>query len=87
VDTVPDIVIRGIDNDMAERIKEIARLNNMPINDVLLRLLRQALKLDAETLMVANPKQDIARLAGAWGKDETDALRAAIAAIEKLPGG
>ncbi len=87
MDTVPDIVIRGIDNDMAERIKEIARLNNMPINDVLLRLLRQALKLDAETLMVANPKQDIARLAGAWGKDETDALRAAIAAIEKLPGG
>lgn len=85
--TVPDIVIRGIDNDMAERIKEIARLNNMPINDVLLKLLRQALKLDVETLIVANPKQDIARLAGAWGKDETDALRAAIAAIEKLPGG
>lgn len=83
---MPDIVIRGIDNDLAERIKEIARLNNMPINDVLLRLLRQALKLDAETLTVANPKQDIARLAGAWGKDETDALRAAIAAIEKLPG-
>lgn len=84
---MPDIVIRGIDNDMAERIKEIARLNNMPINDVLLKLLRQALKLDVETLVVANPKQDIARLAGAWGKDETDALRAAIAAIEKLPGG
>lgn len=87
MDTVPDIVIRGIDNEMAERIKEIARLNNMPINDVLLKLLRQALKLDVETLIVANPKQDIARLAGAWGKDETDALRAAIAAIEKLPGG
>ena len=84
---MPDILIRGIDNDMAERIKEIARLNNMPINDVLLKLLRQSLKLDAETLVVANPKQDIARLAGAWGKDETDALRAAIAAIEKLPGG
>ena len=84
---MPDIVIRGIDNDMAERIKEIARLNNMPINDVLLKLLRQSLKLDAETLVVANPTQDIARLAGAWGKDETDALRAAIAAIEKLPGG
>lgn len=83
---MPDIVIRGIDHDVAERIKEIARLNNMPINDVLLKLLRQALKLDAETLVVANPKQDIARLAGAWGKDETDALRAAIAAIEKLPG-
>lgn len=83
---MPDIIIRGIDNDIAERIKEIARLNNMPINDVMLKLLRQALKLDAETLVVANPKQDIARLAGAWGKDETDALRAAIAAIERMPG-
>jgi len=82
---VPDIVIRGIDNDVAERIKEIARLNHMPINDVLLRLLRQSLKLDAETLIVSNPRQDIARLAGAWGQDETEALRAAIAAIERLP--
>ena len=75
----------GIDNDVAERIKEIARLNHMPINDVLLRLLRQSLKLDAETLIVSNPRQDIARLAGAWGQDETEALRAAIAAIERLP--
>ncbi|HWT14486.1 MAG TPA: hypothetical protein VN581_01785 [Patescibacteria group bacterium] len=82
---MPDIVIRGIDNDVAERIKEIARLNHMPINDVLLRLLRQSLKLDAETLIVSNPRQDIARLAGAWGQDETEALRAAIAAIERLP--
>jgi len=82
---VPDVLIRGIDNDMVERIKEIARLNNMPINDVLLRLLRQALKLDVETLAVANPRQDIARLAGAWDKDENEALRAAIAAFEKLP--
>ncbi|HQW81377.1 MAG: hypothetical protein IPF83_04355 [Rhodanobacteraceae bacterium] len=82
---MPDIVIRGIDNDVAERIMEIARLNNMPINDVLLKLLRQSLKLDAETLLVANPKQDIARFAGAWGRDESEALLAAIAAIEKLP--
>lgn len=82
---MPDVLIRGIDNEMAERIKEIARNNNMPINDVLLKLLRQALKLDAETLAVANPKQDIARLAGAWDKDENEALRAAIAAFEQLP--
>jgi hypothetical protein len=81
---LPDIVIRGIDNDMAERIKEIARLNNMPINDVMLKLLRQALKLDEQTLAVANPRQDIARMGGAWHKDETDALRDAIAAFEKM---
>lgn len=82
---MPDVVIRGIDNEMAERIKELARLNNMPINDVLLKLLRQSLKLDAETLVVANPKQDIARFAGTWAKDESEALREAIAAFERLP--
>ena len=82
---MPDIIIRGIDNEMAERVKEIARLNGMPINDVLLQLLRQALKLDVETLAVGNPKQDIPRLGGAWGKDETEALREAIAAFERLP--
>ena len=82
---MPDIVIRGIDNDVAERIKEIARLNGLPINDVLLKLLRQALKLDVETLVVANPKQDISRLGGTWRHDEADALRDAIEAFKKIP--
>ncbi len=82
---MPDIVIRGIDNDVAERIKEIARLNGLPINDVLLKLLRQALKLDIETLVVRNPKQDISRLTGTWGNDEADALRAAIEAFKQIP--
>lgn len=82
---MPDVVIRGIDNEMVERIKEIARQHNMPINDVLLKLLRQSLQLDADPLAVANPRQDIARLGGAWAKDETEALREAIAAFERLP--
>lgn len=82
---MPDILIRGIDADVAERVKELARLHGMPINDVLRKLLRQALHLDLDTLPVGNPKQDIARLAGAWGQDETVALREAIAAFEKLP--
>jgi len=82
---VPDIVIRGIDNDVAERIKEVARLNGMPINDVMLQLLRQALKLDVETLAVANPKQDITRLSGAWAQKEADALRDAIEAFKNMP--
>ena len=81
---MPDILIRGIDTEMAERIKEIARMHGMPINDVLLKLLRQSLKMDADSFAVANPKQDIARLAGAWGKDEAEALREAIAAFERL---
>lgn len=82
---MPDIVIRGIDNDMAERIKEIARSQRLPINDVLLKLLRQSLGIDADASLVANPKQDVARLVGAWESDESDAFRAAIAAFEKLP--
>ena len=82
---MPDIVIRGIDNDVAERIMEIARLNGLPLNDVLLKLLRQALRLDVETLVVANPKQDIARFAGAWREDESAALREAIEAFKKIP--
>jgi hypothetical protein len=82
---VPDVVIRGIDNEMVERIKEIARLNNMPINDVLLKLLRQSLKLDVDALALNNPRQDIARFAGTLAQDESEALRAAIAAFERMP--
>ena len=79
---MPDIVIRGIDNDMAERIKEIARLNNMPINDVILRLLKEALGMSQPEPPLPG---DIARLAGAWEDDESRIFHEAMNAFKRLP--
>ena len=40
-----DFLLRGIDERVAERIKEIARQKGWPLNDVILLLLKQALGL------------------------------------------
>ena len=87
---MPDFTVRGIDNDLAERIKEVARGRNWSINDTVLELLRQALAPATASAPVAGATakpdhQDVARLSGTWANDEADALRAAIAAFESLP--
>jgi hypothetical protein len=79
---VPDFLLRGIDGELAERIKSIARERNWAINDVLLHLIRQALGL-------IEPEQpthrDIAMLGGTFANDEAEAFRQALKAFENLP--
>ena len=84
--SLPDFLLRGIDNAVAERVKALARERNWSINDVILQLLKQALGLSEEDI-AANQgvHQDIATLAGAWDPDESAAFRAALDAFEKLP--
>jgi hypothetical protein len=83
---MPDFTVRGIDNAMAERIKELARAKNWSINDVVLDLLAQSLKMKPAAVdePVADHK-DVALLAGTWGNDEAAAFRAALEAFEQLP--
>ena len=78
-----DFLLRDIDERVAERIKEMARQKGWPLNDVILHLLKQALG-----LVEPDPPPvpgDIARLAGAWGDDETKAFEAAMKAFSGLP--
>ncbi|PIV32409.1 MAG: hypothetical protein COS34_13175 [Lysobacterales bacterium CG02_land_8_20_14_3_00_62_12] len=85
---MPDFTVRGIDNAVAERIKEIARARNWAINDVMIDLLKQALNMNpatrTDTEAVTDPK-DVALLAGTWGTDEAAAFRAALEALEQIP--
>lgn len=78
---MPDIHIKDISPDVADRIKRIARDRGWPINDVVLHLLNQALGLE-------HPDQplpgDIARLTGTWEDEESKALHEAIEALRKL---
>lgn len=85
---MPDFTVRGIDNAVAERIKDIARARNWAINDVMIDLLKQALNMNPATRtdsdVVQDPK-DVALLAGTWGTDEAAAFRAALDALEQIP--
>jgi hypothetical protein len=79
---MPDFLIRDIEPEVAERIKRIARDRGWPINDVILRLLKEALgMLEPEPPLPG----DIARLAGTYQDEEARLLEEAIKAFQRLP--
>ncbi len=85
---MPDFTVRGIDITLAERIKEIARVRNWSINDVVLELLQKGLSANGSAAAASaapEDRNDVALLSGTWGSDEAAAFRAAVEAFESLP--
>lgn len=80
-----DILVRNIDEAVAERIKSIARERNWSINEVIVYVLRHSLGLGGEDV-VRRELQDVAVLAGTWGPNETAAFRTALEAFERIDG-
>ena len=82
---MPDILVRNIDNAIAERIKVLARERNWSINEVIVHLLRHGLGLGGEDL-VHREVHDVAELAGTWKPTESSAFREAVEAFKKIEG-
>ena len=80
-----DILIREVDEAIAERVRQIAVERNWPVNEVLLKALRYALGLGGEDL-ARHERQDIAHLRGTWNSGETAAFREALSAFERVEG-
>ena len=80
-----DILIREVDDAIAERLRQIAVERNWPVNQVILHALRFALGLGGEEL-VRRDRQDIAHLRGTWNPGETAAFREALTAFERVDG-
>lgn len=79
---MPDFLVRDIEPQIADRIKRIARERGWPINDVILRLIKEALGMVQPDMPVPG---DIARLAGTFEDDESRALAEAMSALQQLP--
>lgn len=80
---MPDIVVRHIDDQMAERIKSLARERRWSINDVILHALRHGLGMGGSSVfaeLLVEPG-DIARLTGAWDAAEQAAFQEALSAL------
>ncbi|MGC1549981.1 MAG: hypothetical protein WA777_15770 [Rhodanobacter sp.] len=80
---MPDIVIRHIDNSMAERIKTLAKERQWSINDVVLHALRHGLgmasgNIFAETMLDPG---DLTVLSGQWDAAEKAIFQEAIQAL------
>ena len=80
-----DILIRDVDDAIAERLRQLAVERNWPVNQVVLQALRIALGLGGEDL-VKRDRQDIAHLRGTWNSGETAAFRDALSAFERVDG-
>lgn len=80
-----DILIRDVDDAIAERLRQLAVERNWPVNQVIVSALRYALGLGGEDL-ARRDRQDIAHLRGTWNSGETDAFRDALSAFEHLDG-
>jgi hypothetical protein len=82
---VPDILVRNIEESVAERIKAIARERDWSINEVVLYILRHSLGFGGEDI-VRREIQDIAALGGTWDPREAAAFRTALEAFEQIDG-
>jgi hypothetical protein len=92
-DAMPDLVVRHIDDAMAERIKVLARKRGWSVNEVVLHALRYGLG-----MAIANPAarthamRKVTQLGGTWDAEETAAFQDALDALaaaepEQLAGG
>ena len=82
---MPDLVIRHIDNLMAERIKALAKERQWSINDVVLHALRHGLGM-ASTNLFAETMLDpgeLTTLAGQWDASEKAAFQEAVLALSR----
>ncbi|MGH8040927.1 MAG: FitA-like ribbon-helix-helix domain-containing protein [Rudaea sp.] len=82
---MPDILVRNIDEAVAERIKTIARERGWSINEVIVHVLRHSLGFGGEDI-VRREIHDVAELGGTWNPQESTAFRKALEAFERIDG-
>ncbi len=82
---MPDILVRNIEDTVAERIKTIARERNWSINEVILHILRHSLGFGGEDI-TNREIHDVAVLNGTWDTRESTAFRTALEAFERIEG-
>ncbi len=71
--TAKAITLRGIPPKTARRIKKKAEAEGISLNKAVLRLLEEGAQLPTRKER-QGPKNNIARLAGRWSKEEADAF-------------
>ena len=76
------MTLRGIDEKMAEALKERAQKEGTSINAVTLRLIRESLGLDKRKRNVIY--NDLDHLAGTWSQEEVAEFERNTAVFEKV---
>lgn len=80
---MPDLSIRGLDDETARRLKETARKKQVSVNRYALDLLRQGLGL-ARSHPRHEPYHDLDALAGTWTEEQAREFLSSIKAFEEV---
>ena len=76
------MTLRGIDEPLAQTLKELARNQGISLNALALRLIREASGIDKRKRTVVH--YDLDTLAGTWCKEDEVAFHAAIHPLETI---
>ena len=76
------MTLRGIDDTIAQALKERARREDTSVNTLLLKILRESLGLEKKRRTAVY--HDLDHLAGTWSAQECDEFLAATAVFEKV---
>lgn len=82
---MPDLMVRGISDALADKIKRHARERGLTLNQAVLELLDSGLRAGPTLHEHLVPMQEMRILGGTWSAEEAQAFREALAAIERLP--
>lgn len=74
------MTLRGIDDNLATSLKEMARQEGVSLNALALRLMREAAGIDKRKRRVVH--HDLDSLAGTWSPEEEAAFTAATQGLE-----
>jgi hypothetical protein len=81
---MPDLMVRGISESLADQIKRYARERGLTLNQTVLELLENGLRA-GPAMHELQPMQEMRILGGIWSAEEAQAFREALVAIERLP--
>ena len=76
------MTLRGIDETLAQTLKELARNQGISLNALALRLIREATGIDKRKRTIVY--SDLDTLAGTWCKEDEESFQAAIHALETV---
>lgn len=74
------MTLRGIDEPLAQTLKELARNQGVSLNALALRLIREASGIDKRKRTAVH--YDLDMLAGTWCKEDEVAFQAATSSLE-----
>lgn len=76
------MTIRGIDDTLAQTLKNLAHSQGMSINALTLRLIREATGVDKKKRITVH--HDLDSLAGTWGSQDENEFRSATEQLDRI---